>query len=269
MNSMHKLSDTRVRHDALTQQARQRKIDAWLQVAANLSEQITVELQTATEQLQGEGMADLQRVTALAQRLASNSKAMRDTLGTLFDSGEKSEEHAVTSTEDCAMDEQANALGKDMAGVKLDVADLKVDVADLKTDVADLKVDVAGLKTDVAGLKVDVAGLKTDVAGLKVDVADLKTDVAGLKVDVADLKTDVAGLKVDVADLKVDVAGLKTDVTVLKTDVSSLKLDLAVVRSNYATRSDVAEAKSTVILSCVGTMIALSSVAFAVARLVH
>ena len=241
MNSMHKLSDTRLRHGALTQQSRQRKIDAWLRVAASLSEQITVELQTATAQLQGEGMADLQRVTALAQRLASNSKAMRDTLGTLFDSGEKSEEHAVKSAEDRVMDEQANTLGKDMAGVKLDVADLKV----------------------------DVAGLKTDVAGLKVDVAGLKTDVAGIKVDVAGLKTDVAGLKVDVSDLKVDVAGLKTDVTGLKTDVSSLKLDLAVVRANYATRSDVAEAKSAVILSCVGTMIALSGVAFAVARLVH
>ena len=199
MNSMHKLSDTQVRHGALTQQSRQRKIDAWLQVAASLSEQITVELQTATERLQGEGMADLQRVTALAQRLASNSKAMRDTLGTLFDSGEKSEEHAVTSMEDCAMDEQVNALAKDMAGVKLDVKDVKA---------------------DVAGLKVDVAGLKTDVG-------------------------------------------------VLKTDVSGLKLDLAVVRSNYATKSDVAEAKSAVLLSCVGTIIAMSGVAFAVAKLVH
>ncbi|MDO8032124.1 hypothetical protein O3297_01730 [Janthinobacterium sp. SUN128] len=220
MNSMHKLSDTQMRHGALTQQSRQRKIDAWLQVAASLSEQITVELQTATEQLQGEGMADLQRVTALAQRLASNSKAMRDTLGTLFDSGEKSEEHAVTSTEDCAMDEQVNTPGKDMASVKLDVKDVKADVTDIK-------VDVASLKTDVTGLKVDVAGLKTDVAALT------------------------------------------TDVGVLKTDVSGLKLDLAVVRSNYATKSDVAEAKSAVILSCVGTIIAMSGVAFAVARLVH
>ncbi|OEZ51543.1 reovirus sigma C capsid protein [Janthinobacterium sp. MP5059B] len=220
MNSMHKLSDTQMRHGALTQQSRQRKIDAWLQVAASLSGQITVELQTATEQLQGEGMADLQRVTALAQRLASNSKAMRDTLGTLFDSGEKSEEHAVTSTEDCAMDEQVNTLGKDMASVKLDVKDVKADVTDIKVDVADLK-------TDVADIKVDVAGLKTDVAALK------------------------------------------TDVGVLKTDVSGLKLDLAVVRSNYATKSDVAEAKSAVILSCVGTIIAMSGVAFAVARLVH
>src|SRR5450830_1606050 len=207
MNSMHKLSDTRVRPDAQAHQARQRKIDAWLQVAASLGEQIAVELQTATDQLQLEGMADLQRATALAQRLARNSTAMRDTLGTLFDSGKKSEEHEVKNTEDCAMDEQVNPLAKDMAGVKLDVADLKV----------------------------DVAGIKVDVAGLKVDVADLKVDVAGLKTDVTVLKADVG---------------------VLKTDVSGLKLDLAVVRSNYATKSDVAEAKSAVILSCVGTMIA-------------
>ncbi|NHQ90487.1 hypothetical protein [Janthinobacterium lividum] len=234
MNSMHKLSDTWLRPDALERQARQRKINAWLQVATSLSEQIAAKLQTATDQLQGVGMADLQRATALAQRLARNSKAMHDTLGTLFDSGEKCEEHAVTSTEECAMDEQVNTLAKDMAGVKLDVADLKV----------------------------DVAGIKVDVAGLKTDVADLKVDVAGLKVDVADLKVDVAGLKTD-------VTVLKTDVGALKTDVSGLKLDLAVVRSNYATKSDVAEAKSAVILSCVGTMIALSGVAFAVARLVH
>lgn len=199
MNSMHKLSDTRVRQGPLTQQARQRKIEAWMRVATSLGEQIAVELQAATGQLQGEGMADLQRVSALAQRLARNSKAMRDTLGTVFDSGEKSEEHEVKSAEDRVMDEQVNTLGKDMAGVKLDVADLKVDVA----------------------------------------------------------------------GIKVDVAGLKTDVTVLKTDVSSLKLDVAVVRSNYATKSDVAEAKSAVILSCVGTIIAMSGVAFAVARLVH
>ena len=206
MNSMHKLSDPWLRPDALERQTRQRKINAWLQVAASLSEQIAAELQTATDQLQGEGMADLQRAMALAQRLARNSKAMHDTLGTLFDRGEKCEEHRVKSMEDCTMDEQVNTLGKDMAGVKLDVADIKV--------------DVAGLKTDVAGLKVHVAGLKTDVTGLK-------------------------------------------------TDVGNLKLDVAVVRSNYATKSDVAEAKSAVILSCVGTIIAMSGVAFAVARLVH
>ena len=206
MNSMHKLSDPWLRPDALERQTRQRKINAWLQVAASLSEQIAAELQTATDQLQGEGMADLQRAMALAQRLARNSKAMHDTLGTLFDRGEKCEEHRVKSMEDCTMDEQVNTLAKDMAGVKLDVADIKV--------------DVAGLKTDVAGLKVHVAGLKTDVTGLK-------------------------------------------------TDVGNLKLDVAVVRSNYATKSDVAEAKSAVILSCVGTIIAMSGVAFAVARLVH
>ena len=152
MNSMHKLSDTRVRHDALTQQALQRKIDAWLQVAASLSEQITVELQTATEQLQGEGMADLQRVTALAQRLANNSKAMRDTLGTLFDSGEKSEEHEMKSMEDLVMDEQVTTLAKDMADVKADVAVLKTDVSGLKLDVAVVRSNYA-TKSDVAEAK--------------------------------------------------------------------------------------------------------------------
>lgn len=89
MNSMHKLSDTRVRPDALERQARQRKIDAWLQVAASPGEQIAVALQTATDQLQGEGIVDLQRATALAQRLAKNSRTMHDTLGTLFDRGKK------------------------------------------------------------------------------------------------------------------------------------------------------------------------------------
>ena len=147
MNSMHKLSDTRVRPDALERQARQRKIDAWLHVAASPGEQIAVALQTATDQLQGEGIVDLQRATALAQRLAKNSRAMHDTLGTLFDRGKKSEEHGMKRTEDGTMDEQVNALAKDMAGVKLDVADLKVDVAGIK-------VDVGGMKTDVAGLKV-------------------------------------------------------------------------------------------------------------------
>lgn len=94
------------------------------------------------------------------------------------------------------------------------------------------------------------------------DMASVKRDVAGLKVDLCLVKEDVAGLKKDVGELKVDV-------THLKTDVHSLQLDMAVVKSNYATRSDVAEAKSAVILSCVGTMIALSGVAFAVAKLVH
>lgn len=176
MNSMHKLSDTRSRHGALTQQSRQRKINAWLQVAASLSEQITVELQTATDQLQGEEIADLQHVMALAQRLASNSKAMRDTLGTLFDSGEKSEEHAVTSTEDDAMDEQVNALAKDMASVKLDVKDINADVADIKVDVAGVKTDVGVLKTDVSGLKLDLAVVRSNYA-TRSDVAEAKSAV--------------------------------------------------------------------------------------------
>ena len=149
MNSMHKLD----------------------QATPNLGEQILAELRAATQQQHATTKVDLQRVLALAERLAVNSRAMHDTLGTLFDSLQKSEEHAVNSEEGSVMNEQTGALEKDIAGMKVDIA--------------------------------------------------------------------------------------------------SLKLDIAVVRSNYASKSDVAEAKSAVILSCVGTMIALSGVAFAVAKLVH
>ena len=45
--------------------------------------------------------------------------------------------------------------------------------------------------------------------------------------------------------------------------------DMNVKHADYATKSDVAAARSTIILWCVGTIIAMSVVAFAVARLVH
>ena len=100
----------------------------------------------------GERMADLQRATALAQHLARNSKAMDDTLGTLFDSGEKSEEHEMKSMEDLVMDEQVTTLAKDMADVKADVAVLKTDVSGLKLDVAVVRSNYA-TKSDVAEAK--------------------------------------------------------------------------------------------------------------------
>ena len=65
--------------------------------------------------------------------------------------------------------------------VEKDVAEMKIDIAALKADVAELKVDVAQLKVDVAELKVDVAQLKVDVAELKVDVRVMKDDIATLK----------------------------------------------------------------------------------------
>jgi hypothetical protein len=48
-------------------------------------------------------------------------------------------------------------------------------------------------------------------------------------------------------------------------DTADMKMDHA----EYATKSDVAAARSAMILWCVGTIIAMSGVAFAVAKLVH
>ena len=45
--------------------------------------------------------------------------------------------------------------------------------------------------------------------------------------------------------------------------------DMKMEHADYATKSDVAAARSAMILWCVGTIIVMSVVAFAVARLVH
>ena len=160
MDSMHRAGERRVSYGLPTQRARRRKSDAWFRVAASLSEQIAAEL----HQVNAARGGDLQGIMTLAERLAANSRAMHDTLETLFDNTEKWEEHPLDHKEADAMNEQISTLEK---------------------------------------------------------------------------------------------------------DVASLKLDVGVMRSNYATRSDVSEAKSAVILSCVGSMIALSGLAFAAARLIH
>ncbi len=45
--------------------------------------------------------------------------------------------------------------------------------------------------------------------------------------------------------------------------------DMNMKHADYATKSDVAAARSAMILWCVGTIIAMAVVAFVVARLVH
>lgn len=112
----------------------------------------------------------------------------------------------------------------------------------------------------------ECAAMNEQITLLGTDVADLKNDVGSIRLDVGGLKLDVSILKSDVSGLKLDVSILKSDVSVLKSEVNALKLDTAVIRGNYATRSDVSEAKSAVILSCVGSMIAMTGLAFAVAR---
>ena len=160
MDSTHKAAERRISYSLPEQRSRRRKTDAWFRVAVGLSEQIVAELQRANALRSG----DWQRIMTLAERLAASSRAMHDTLGTLFDNTGESEEHSSNHEEAFAMNEQ---------------------------------------------------------------------------------------------------------ITTLEKDVASLKLDVGVMRSNYATKSDVSEAKSAVILSCVGSMLALSGLAFAAARLMH
>ena len=72
----------------------------------------------------------------------------------------------------------------------------------IEKDVAEMKIDIAALKADVKELKADVAELKTDMAEVKADVAELKTDMAEVKADVAELKTDMRKAQDDIAYLR-------------------------------------------------------------------
>ena len=98
------------------------------------------------------------------------------------------------------------------------------------------------------------------------ECAAMNEQITLLGTDLAGLRNDVGNIRLDVSGVKLDISSLKSDVSVLKSEVSALKLDTALIRGNYATRSDVSEAKSAVILSCVGSMIAMTGLAFAVAR---
>lgn len=66
-----------------------------------------------------------------------------------------------------------------------------------------------------------------------------------------------------------DMASVKRDVAEVRVHINSMELDITLLKSNYATKSDVAEAKLAMIFWCMGTMTVLSIVVFAVARLVH
>lgn len=180
-----------------------------------------------------------------------------------------------------SLSEQVAAELRDISGLQRSTSPLDIDLeramalAERLTANSSIMHDTLGTLFDSLGESEDDLSSEEDtVMGdqdgtLGEDMASVKRDLTDVKADLSVVKEDVAGLKVDVAGLKKDVGELKVDVTHLKTDVSSLQMDMAVVKSNYATRSDVAEAKSAVILSCVGTMIALSSLVFAVAKLVH
>ncbi|NHZ92672.1 hypothetical protein F2P45_27225 [Massilia sp. CCM 8733] len=58
----------------------------------------------------------------------------------------------------------------------------------------------------------------------------------------------VANLEANVASMMLDVSVMKTDVAVLRTDVAVMKLDVEVVKSTCATKGDVSEMKSSIIM---------------------
>lgn len=81
---------------------------------------------------------------------------------------------------------------------------------------ARIQEEIAGIHIELTDVKQDVSGLKEDVSGIKQELSAVKQDVAGLKEDVSELKRDVSGLKEDVSQLKEDVSGIKQELTEIK-----------------------------------------------------
>lgn len=62
-----------------------------------------------------------------------------------------------------------------------------------------------------------------------------------------------------------DISGIKADVSGLKADVSGIKAQLPYL----AAKSDVSDAKNSIIQWVVGTTIAVAALAFTIAKLIH
>jgi chromosome segregation ATPase len=65
------------------------------------------------------------------------------------------------------------------------------------------------IQTDIAGLKLDVQNMKEDIAGLKLDVQNMKEDIAGLTINYQNMKRDIAGLAINYQNMKEDITALK------------------------------------------------------------
>ncbi|HEY3976293.1 MAG TPA: hypothetical protein VGM79_03395 [Streptosporangiaceae bacterium] len=93
----------------------------------------------------------------------------------------------VSKLETWAGPGQADALSAGMRAMRADIADIRRVQRQHTGLLNALNRDVAGLKAEMAGVKQDVAVLKADVAGLKEDVAVLKADMAEVKVTLAEI----------------------------------------------------------------------------------
>jgi hypothetical protein len=111
-----------------------------------------------------------------------------------------------------------------------------------------------GMEEDVmrrlGSLEKDVSVIKIEVAGITAVLPTLAT-----KADVAQLSYIAANM-VTKADVKAEVAGLRTEIAGVRTEIAGV-------------RTEAADAKVWLIQWTVGTMIALTALAFTIAKFVH
>jgi septal ring factor EnvC (AmiA/AmiB activator) len=116
----------------------------------------------------------------------------------------------------------------------------------------------------LGSLEKDVSLIKTEIAGITAVLPTFAT-----KADVAQLSYMAANMATK-GDVKAEVAGVRTEIAEVRTEIAEVRTEIAGVRTEIAdVRTEVAAGKASHIQWTVGTMIALTALAFTIAKFVH
>jgi gas vesicle protein len=175
-------------------------------------------------------------------------------------------------------------LRTEMAGLR---TELKGDIFDLRTE---LKEDISDLKTELKG---DISDLRTELKG---DISDLRKELTASVSEVkSELTASISGVKSELtasisgvkSELTASISGVKSELTAsisgvkseLTASISGVKSELSEVKSevsriggiipHLATAASVSALEARIIKWFVGTAIALTAMAFSIAKFVH
>lgn len=139
-------------------------------------------------------------------------------------------------------------------GVKQDIADLRIE---LKQEIADLRIE---LKQDIANLQQDVDRKFVELrAEIDRKLTDLRTEITR---EIKDLGNRLTAAKQETHDNRID---LKQEIAVFRADLAGFKAML----SQFATKAELHAMETRIIKWFIGTAVTLTTLAFAIAKLVN
>lgn len=148
------------------------------------------------------------------------------------------------------------------------IAKLESDVGYIKDQITDMKLDIRGIRGELKAANDSIVSLQKEMSG---SVASLRAEVNG---SIASLRAEVSGsiasLRAEVSD---SIASLRKEVngsiSSLQREVSAVVATVANMESHYATKAELRALETHIIRWFVGTAIALTALAFTIARFVE